>query len=234
MLTFAIISLKRLHVIFGSISYLNLLPFQIFLKRAISNSQFKQSIRYRRDVPSRINSAFRKQMINAAFISSIASSKCRCTDLGIIADGPVYSVFVIPGENEIDRESASSNVLAHILGLRGKIIIGDKALQHFLSGGEGIDLARQWKKETGLPFVFARLCFNDYGKEIKSLAADFAKQRVRIPQTILKKEAKKRDITSKELLWYLDHIQYKMDHRAQKSLKLFLKKGKKLYFGGHL
>ena len=211
-------------MIFGSISYLNLLPFQVFLKRAVPNSQFKQSIRYRRDVPSRINRAFKKQAVNAAFISSIASSKCRCTDLGIIADGPVYSVFVIPGENEIDRESASSNVLARILGLHGKIIIGDKALQYFLSGGEGIDLALQWKKETGLPFVFARLCYNNYEREIKSLAADFAKQRIRIPQTILKKEAKKRGITPKELLWYLDHIQYKMDHRAKKSLKLFLKK----------
>ncbi|MEA3419658.1 MAG: MqnA/MqnD/SBP family protein [Campylobacterota bacterium] len=215
-------------MIFGSISYLNLLPFQVFLKRAVPNSQFKQSIRYRRGVPSRINSAFQKHTINAAFISSVTSSKCRCTDLGIIADGPVYSVFVIPGENEIDRESASSNVLAHILGLQGKIIIGDKALQHFLSGGEGIDLARQWKKETGLPFVFARLCYNDYGREVKSLAVNFAKQKIRVPQTILKKEAKKRGITPKELLWYLDHIKYKMDHQAKKSLKLFLKKSKKI------
>lgn len=211
-------------MIFGSISYLNLLPFQVFLKRVLSHSQIQHAIRYRRDVPSNINRAFKKRTVNAAFISSITSAKCRCTDLGIIADGSVYSVLVIPGSDEIDTESATSNVLAKILGLHGKVVIGDKALSYFLSGAEAIDLAQQWKEKTGLPFVFARLCYNKYDKEIKALAAAFARQPIKIPQTILKKEAKKRGITPNELLWYLKHIHYIMDHRARQSLKLFLRK----------
>ncbi len=210
-------------MIFGSISYLNLLPFQIFLKRTLPRSQIQQSIRFRRDVPSTINRAFKRRDISAAFISSITSKNSRCTDLGIIANGPVYSVFVVPGEDEIDTESATSNVLARVLGLHGKVIIGDKALHSFLLGVEGIDLALRWKEKTGLPFVFARLCYNGYGKQIETLASDFSKQRIKIPQYILKKEAQKRDISPKELLWYLNHIHYQMDHKAKKSLKLFLK-----------
>ena len=215
-------------MIFGSISYLNLLPFQVFLKRALPRSQTQQSIRFRRDVPSTINRAFKRRYVNAAFISSITSGKCHCTDLGIIADGPVYSVFVTPGKDKIDTESATSNILAKVLGLHGEVVIGDKALQSFLSGREGIDLALQWKEKTGLPFVFARLCYNGYGKKIEALASSFTKQRIKIPQSILKKEAQKRGIAASELLWYLNHIHYRMDHRAKKSLKLFLKKSRNI------
>jgi len=215
-------------VVFGSISYLNLLPFQVFLKRALPSSQLQQSIRFRRDIPSNINRAFKKRTVNAAFISSIASSGCRCTDLGIIADGPVYSVFVLPGKDEIDTESATSNILARLLGIRGKVVIGDKALKQYLSGIESIDLALEWKAKTGLPFVFARLCYNGYGRKIESLASSFARQRVKIPQYILKKEAHRRDIAPRELLWYLEHIHYQMDHKAKKSLKLFLKQSRKM------
>ena len=228
MLTSAIIHPKRPGVIFGSISYLNLLPFQLFLKRALPHSQAQQSIRFRRNVPSRINRAFQKRAINAAFISSITSAKCRCTDLGIVADGPVYSVFVIPGKDEIDTESATSNVLAQLLDLQGRVVIGDKALKSHLSGAEGIDLAQLWKEKTGLPFVFARLCYNRYGEKIEALAAAFVGQNIKIPQYILKKEAKKRGIKAKELRWYLDHIHYRVNHRAKRSLKLFLKKSRNI------
>ena len=50
---------------------------------------------------------------------------------------------------------------------------------------------------------------------------------IRIPQYILKKEALKRGITPKQLLWYLRHIEYKMNYNAKKSLKLFLNKVKR-------
>jgi chorismate dehydratase len=210
-------------VIFGSISYLNLLPFQLFLKQTLP-TQTQQALYYRRDVPSQINQAFHKRQVNAAFISSVTSARCRCTDLGIIANGAVRSVFVLQGDQEIDTDSASSNVLAHILGLQGKVLIGDKALRYYLAGGEGIDLAQRWKEETGLPFVFARLCYNGYDERIKDLAMKFTKQKVRIPQYILKREAKAKGITPQELSWYLEHIHYKMDYKAKKSLKLFLKK----------
>ncbi len=215
-------------VLFGSISYLNLLPFQVFLKRYISNNASKMSFRYKRAVPSQINKALQRKEVNAAFISSVTSAKCRCTDLGIIADKKVYSVLLLEGENEIDPASATSNQLARVLNLQGKVLIGDAALKHYLNEGEGIDLAEAWYSETGLPFVFARLCYNKHEKSIQKLACSFAQTKVKIPQYILKKEAKKRDITPKQLTWYLSHIHYKMDDKAKKSLKLFLHKSRKI------
>jgi len=181
---------------------------------------------YKRAVPSQINKALKRREVNAAFISSVESSKCKCTDLGIIANQKVYSVLLLEGENEIDPASATSNELARVLNLQGKVLIGDAALKHYLMGAEGIDLAEAWHKETGLPFVFARLCYNKHEKSIQKLARTFMQTKVKIPQYILKKEAKKRGITPEKLTWYLSHIHYKMDNKAKKSLKLFLRKSK--------
>ena len=114
-----------------------------------------------------------------------------------------------------------------ILGLSGEVIIGDRALKYYLNGGEGIDLARAWYDKYGLPFVFARLCYNKYGSEIEKIADKFKRVKIKIPQYILKKEAKKRSITVKELLWYLDYIYYSMDYTSKKSLKIFLRGVKK-------
>ena len=215
-------------MLFGSISYLNLLPFQVFLKRYISNNAAKMSFRYKRAVPSQINKALKQKEVNAAFISSVESRKCKCTDLGIIAHKKVYSVLLLEGDNQTDPASATSNQLAKVLDLRGKVLIGDAALKHYLNGGEGVDLAEEWYDRTGLPFVFARLCYNKHGKSIQKLAKQFAKSKVKIPQYILKREAKKRDITPKQLTWYLEHIYYEMDWKAKRSLRLFLKKSKKV------
>jgi len=209
-------------VIFGSISYLNLLPFQLFLKRAIRHNGARMAFRYKRAVPSRINAALRRGDVNAAFISSVHSPRFACTDLGIIAREKVYSVFVLPGSDAEDPASATSNRLANILGLHGRVLIGDAALKYYLDGGEGIDLAQAWFARTGLPFVFARLCYNRHGKTVRKLAQDFARTRTRIPQYILKKEARRRGISPRELLWYLDHIYYEMDWRAERGLKKFL------------
>jgi len=209
-------------MLFGSISYLNLLPFQLFLKRAIGHNGARMAFRYKRAVPFRINAALRRGEVNAAFISSIHSRRFACTDLGIIAEKKVYSVFVLPGTDAADPASATSNRLASLLDLHGRVLIGDAALKYYLDGGEGIDLAEAWHARTGLPFVFARLCYNRHGKAVRKLAQDFARTRTRIPQYILKKEARKRDISPRELLWYLDHIYYEMDWRAKRGLKKFL------------
>jgi len=93
------------------------------------------TFRYKRAVPSEINKALQRREINAAFISSVASAKCQCTDLGIIAYQKVYSVLLLEGENEIDPASATSNQLARVLDLQGKVLIGDAALKHYLNGG---------------------------------------------------------------------------------------------------
>jgi len=209
-------------MLFGSISYLNLLPFQLFLKRTIRSNAAKMSFRYKRAVPSQINKALKRREVNAAFISSVTSRKCKCTNLGIIAHKKVYSVLLLEGKSQTDPASATSNQLARVLDLEGKVLIGDAALKYYLNGGEGIDLAEAWYEKTGLPFVFARLCYNKHDDSIKKLAKQFSRTKVRIPQYILKKEAKKRGIAPKQLTWYLEHIYYEMDDKAKRSLKLFL------------
>jgi chorismate dehydratase len=213
-------------MLFGSISYLNLLPFQIFLKRYITNNAASMSYSRYQAVPSSINKALQRRNIHAGFISSIESNKYKCTNIGIIANKKVYSVLLLPGENKKDPASATSNKLVKVLNLSGKVLIGDAALKYYLEGGEGIDLAQEWYKQTSLPFVFGRLCFNKYEKEIKKLSKLFIKNHTKIPQYILKREAKKRGISTKDLSWYLDHIYYNMDWKAKKSLHLFLKKSK--------
>ncbi|NKQ41728.1 MAG: hypothetical protein HF962_09205 [Sulfurovum sp.] len=211
-------------MLFGSIGYLNLLLFQVFLKKHISHNASKMSFNYNRAVPSTINKAFKNRSIHAAFISSVESRKCKCTGLGIIAHKKVYSVLLLKGKNQTDPASATSNRLAKVLDLQGKVLIGDAALKHYLDGGEGIDLAEAWHDKTGLPFVFARLCYNKHGESIQKLARTFAITKTKIPQYILKCEAKKRGITPKQLTWYLEHIHYELDWKAKRSLKLFLKK----------
>ncbi|HHD74230.1 MAG TPA: menaquinone via futalosine step 1, partial [Nitratifractor sp.] len=63
-------------MIFGSISYINLFPFSIFLKKALQRTQEKQIIQYHQGVPSKINRLFKQRSIDAAFISSIESRHC--------------------------------------------------------------------------------------------------------------------------------------------------------------
>jgi chorismate dehydratase len=198
------------------------------MKRYPQHSGNKMGMQKRKNVPSQINKALKKRQIDAGFISSIESPSYNCSNLGIIANKAVFSVFVIKGQNKTDKESASSNKLARILNLQGEVIIGDKALQYYLNGGQGIDLATEWYKQTKLPFVFGRLCYTCHAKLIEKIAKNFIKKPIKIPQYILKREAQKRDISPSQLLWYLKHIEYNMNHKSQKSLKLFLKKSKRL------
>ena len=86
-------------MLFGSISYLNLLPFQVFLKRHITHNATHMALHHRRDVPSGINQALKQRRIHAGFISSVESGKVMCTDLGIVAHKKVYSVLLLEGED---------------------------------------------------------------------------------------------------------------------------------------
>jgi len=211
-------------MIFGKIEYLNLLPFHIFIKRYAKSSQQRQSLHHKRGVPSAINEAFKKRRVSAAFISSISSRKCKCLDLGIMSKKEVRSVLLIPGSHKNDNESASSNVLAKVLGLEGEILIGDKALKHYLhhDKSEFIDLAELWYKEQGLPFVFARLCYHGNPRQYKRLSQSFLKKPHKIPSYILDIASKKTGISKQEILEYLTLIEYKLDPNALHSLKRFL------------
>ena len=212
-------------MVFGKIEYLNLLPFHVFMKRFTKSSQQSMSMHYKRGVPSKINEKFLSRRVDAAFISSISAKKYQHVDLGIIAKKEVLSVLVIPHVKDIsDTESATSNVLAKVLDIKGEVLIGDKALKYYLQGKPHVDLAKEWSKRYNLPFVFALLCFHKDKKIYKNIERNFLKRRVRISQYILKQASKRTDVSSNDILKYLDYISYELDTKAKKGLMKFYRK----------
>ena len=212
-------------MVFGKIEYLNLLPFHVFMKRFSKSSQQSMSMNYYKSVPAKINIKFISKRVDAAFISSVSAKKFRHVDLGIIAKKEVLSVLVIPhAKDEKDIESATSNVLAKILDIQGKVLIGDKALKHYLNQKEHIDLAAEWNDRYNLPFVFALLCYHKDKNLYNSIEKSFLKQKVKIPQYLLKQASLKTDIQTKDILNYLQFISYDLDAKAKLGLKKFYSK----------
>ena len=215
-------------MIFGKIQYLNLLPFHVFMKSFIRNSASKMSMEYKRGVPSQINRDFHSRRVDAAFISSISAQKSKYVGLGIIAKKDVKSVIIIPSrKTKSDTESASSNVLANILDVKGEVLIGDKALKYALCNSDYIDLAQEWNKRYNLPFVFALLCYHKDKKLYKNIEKEFLKREVKIPQYILEKASLKTQISKKEILSYLKLISYRVDSKSKRGLTRFYKEAKK-------
>ncbi len=210
-------------MLFGKIEYLNLLPFHLFMKRYSRSTRHYMSFRYKKGVPSKINAEYAARRVDAAFISSIKAQKESYVDLGIIAKKEVLSVLLLPSNNFIeDNASASSNVLANILGLQGEVIIGDRALRHYLDGDtSAIDLAKRWHEKYKLPFVFALLCYHQHDKEIKRLASSFKKSHSKIPQYQLQRAAKRTKIAPAAIQHYLSYISYELDTKAKAGLHKF-------------
>ncbi len=215
---------------FGKIEYLNLLPFHLFMKRYSRSSQQAMSFRYKKGVPAKINADYAARRVDAAFISSIKAQKEHYVDLGIIAKKEVLSVLLIPQEHELlDQESASSNVLAKILNLQGEVLIGDKALKHYIEHPNmGIDLAKAWNDKYQLPFVFALLCHHDHQKSLHKLSQAFQRSSHKIPQYQLQRASKRTQIPKKVILHYLNFISYELDAKAKQGLKKFWRLSKAL------
>ena len=216
-------------MVFGKIEYLNLLPFHVFMKRFISSSAQSSGMNYKKGVPAKINRDFLSKRVDAAFISSIVAKKYRHVELGIIAKKEVLSVLVIPHARDIsDTESATSNVLAKVLGIKGEVLIGDKALRYYLQNRPHIDLAKAWNNKFNIPFVFALLCFHKDKKLYKTIQKKFLKQKIKIPQYILKQASKRTNVPQNFILEYLQYISYHLDQKSQLGLKKFHKEAKKI------
>ena len=219
-------------MIFAKIDFINLLPFHIYIKKNIKSNQLKSIIEYKKSYPSYINNKFKKRKVDSAFISSISSRNEKFLDFGIIAKNEVLSVLLIPGLEESDYQSQTSNALAKVLNLKGKVIIGDKALRFYHDNKETIkiDLAKEWQKKFNLPFVFAVLCFNKNEKRLNKLTKKFDKRKVKIPYYILEKYSQRSGISKINILDYLKKIDYDLGIKEKRSLKLFLRltKEKKL------
>jgi len=211
-------------MVFGKIEYLNLLPFHVFMKRFTKSSQQSMSMHYKRGVPAQVNQKFLSRRVDAAFISSVSAKKHKNVNLGIIAKKEVLSVLVIPkNENKKDKESATSNVLANLLGVQGEVLIGDKALTYYLQGKPHIDLVQEWHKKFQTPFVFALLCYHKDKNVYKKIERRFLKSPVKIPQYILNAASSRTGVKSKDILNYLTYISYTLDTKAQRGLKTFYK-----------
>jgi chorismate dehydratase len=211
-------------MIFAKIDFINLLPFHIFIKKNIKSTQQKSIIEYKKSYPSFINNKFKKRKVDSAFISSIASRNEKYLDFGIVAQDEVLSVLLIPGIQESDFQSQTSNALALVLDLQGKVIIGDKALKFYHENPNiiKIDLAKEWKKKYNLPFVFAVLCFNSNKKALKKITKNFNKQHIKIPQYILEQYSKRSGVSKNNIIQYLKKIDYNLGFKEKRSLKLFL------------
>jgi len=216
-------------MIFGKIEYLNLLPFHVFMRRFTKGSSAKMSMEYKRGVPADINVAFKRRRVDAAFISSIVAKKHKNVRLGIIAKNDVQSVLVIPNtQSKSDRESATSNVLAKVLGMHGEVLIGDKALRYSLQTDEYIDLARVWHAKYRYPFVFALLCYHKDEKLYKTIEREFLKHKIKIPQYILKNASRRTAIKESDITEYLKLISYEVDAKSKLGLARFYKEAKKV------
>lgn len=212
-------------MIFAKIDFINLLPFHIFIKKNIQSSQLKASIEYKKSYPSAITQKFKNRKVDSAFISSVASRNEKFLDFGIVAHDDVLSVLLIPGVEQSDYQSKTSNALAKVLNLKGKVIIGDKALNFYHENRdlEKIDLAKEWKNKYNLPFVFAVLCFNANEKALTKLTKNFNKRYIKIPQYILKQYSIRSGVSKKHILEYLKKIDYDLGIKEKRALKLFLK-----------
>ena len=209
-------------MVFGKIEYLNLLPFHVFMKRFNGSSRESMTMEYKKNIPAKINTLFKKRLVDAAFISSIKAKKEKYVKLGIIAKKEVCSVIVIPSEHsKNDKESATSNILANLLGVQGEVLIGDKALRYYLSGKPHVDLAKLWNEKYNSPFVFALLSYHKHTTQIKKIEKNFSKAKIKIPQYILNSASKRTGIKECDILEYLKKISYSLDKKALKGLKKF-------------
>lgn len=211
-------------MIIGKIDYINLLPFYIFLRRHLGSSE-RAALEYHKGPPRQINRLFAKRRVEAAVISSIHSAKYRCSDFGIVATRRVRSVLVCPGETAEDKESDTSNVLARILGVQGRVLIGDKALR--LGDAECRDLAALWYERYRLPFVFARFCYTKRAKKYEALADKFLKEKIKIPHYILRRYAARSELSLSQIREYLALIHYRIGPKERRALKKFLRLAKK-------
>jgi chorismate dehydratase len=220
-------------MIFGKIDYLNLLPFHVFMKSYMRHSRFKSTINHKKGVPSQINKAFKQRRVDAAFVSSVQANHYNCVGLGIIAKKEVLSVLVIPGRDQKDTASATSNALADMLGVKGQVLIGDKALAYQLDHDDGIDLAKLWNEKYHLPFVFATLCYHKQGPYLKKVSKAFSKREVKIPYYLLKQASQKTGISMRDIKYYLTKISYNMDTKSKHSLKKFIKLQQRSQYDSH-
>jgi len=223
---------------YGAVSYLNARPLVEGLDPLLL------------DVPARLVERFEDGEFDVALLPVVAgeaSGRERVGTLGVAADGPVESVLLFhdcpPDEIRtvrLDPASRTSRLLALILlqelyGVRpdlvdrateadAELVIGDSAL--FLGAGPEarLDLAEEWKRWTGLPFVFAAW----YGdpRAGPELEAAYERGRGRLARYASECPL---DLPRSALERYLsERIRFRLGEREQEGLARFLETARRL------
>jgi chorismate dehydratase len=233
------------------VSYLNSLPFVAGLEQETIKQQFKISKDIPSICAEKvINGNADIGLMPIAMLPKVKGGNV-ITDYCISADGEVGSVLLVSNEpiEEIevitkDNESRTSVTLArilienhwkkevkwkeesdHFLNLQkneGLVIIGDRALKYSSQFKYIYDLAGEWKKYTGLPFVFACWIANKpiNETEIQTLNTCFAEGLKKRPEIAERSETGHPSITT--LSYLNDYIKYDLNEEARKGMKLFL------------
>ncbi len=170
--------------------------------------------------------------------------------VAIASDGPVYSVFLAyrGGLSEIktvvlDPASLTSVHLLQILlaefhGLRprrvpqssgapgeAQLLIGNQAIAFRAQAPDDIhflDLGEEWKRQTGLPFVFAAWLLRPDLPEAKYIARDFRALKeagLQRLEEILEDEAAKENPFARRYL--TEHIRFDLGAREREAIQLF-------------
>ena len=180
-------------------------------------------------------------------------------DVSISSDGPVYSVVVayrgaFSDIEEIELDPASKtavNLLRCLLaelgltprlsggtsegaGLPGaRLIIGDQAIsfrQNHAGEFQFWDLGEQWKKLTGLPFVYALWLIRPEVPDAKSIAQrlrglrdeNLADIQVIVSDAVADAADKKQEITQEFLdRYYNEHLRFGFGTREKQGLQTF-------------
>jgi chorismate dehydratase len=110
------------------------------------------------------------------------------------------------------------------------VLIGDQCFEYENSFRYKIDLAREWKEFSGLPFVFACWTSNKMlGKEFIKEFNSALKSGVQNIDSVVEKFGKTGTITGNVLKKYLtENIDYDFNEEKKKGLKLFLELMSKL------
>jgi len=179
-------------------------------------------------------------------------------DVSISSDGPVYSVVVAHcGEfsdiDEIELDPASEtavNLLRCLLGElgltprltggtsesaglhSGRLIIGDQAISFRQNHADAFrfwDLGEQWKKLTGLPFVYALWLIRPEVPDAKSIAQclrglrdeNLADIQIIVSDAVAD-AANKKEITQEFLdRYYNEHLRFGLGTREKQGLQTF-------------
>ncbi|HOS47778.1 MAG TPA: menaquinone biosynthesis protein [Bacteroidia bacterium] len=233
------------------VSYLNSLPFVAGLEQEKIKQQYNISKDIPSICAEKvINGSADIGLMPIAMLPKVKGGNV-ITDYCISANGEVGSVLLVSNDplEEIevitkDNESRTSVTLArilienhwkkevtwkeesdHFLDLQkneGLVIIGDRALKYSSQFKYVYDLAGEWKKFTGLPFVFACWIANKAidNEDIKNLNESFSEGLKHRNEIAKKIETGHPTIST--LSYLKEYIKYDLNEEAKKGMNLFL------------